>query len=108
MKHRDVIGIQFDRHDLPGGYGQIARQASQPGAHLQHTGIWRYLGALNDAIQDAGIGQEILPQSFFGSQAMRFQKRTDVQRWEFYCRNHGMLSGVGGRKYTSTQPDQGT
>jgi beta-N-acetylhexosaminidase len=60
---------------VTGRFGQVARQAAQPRPHLQHDIVARDIGIGHDLRQSVLVGEEVLPQAFFGAQMMLFEKR---------------------------------
>ena len=70
--------VELHADDLPGAFGQLAREAADAGADLQHAGLPVEPGGLCDILRHPGGGQEVLPQGFGEAKAVFFQQGADL------------------------------
>ena len=72
-QHRRQFLVQLHSRDLRPRLGKSLGQGANAGANLQYLVPRLHCGSLHDAAHNAGINQEVLPQSLAGMQAKCFQ-----------------------------------
>ena len=94
FQRAEQVGIQLHGDHLAGGGSQVAGQAAQAGADLEHIVLGEDLGGHDDAAQGGLVQQEILAQALVGAQVVTAQQA-------------GHVEGAGGREGRARWPDAG-
>src|SRR5690606_3376488 len=87
-QHRQEPGVHLDRHDAPGGAGQLAREGAQAGADLEDRLAALEPGRLHHGAQHRRVDEEVLSERPVRGEPVALQQVADdgaVGEWLVYA-----------------------
>ena len=103
LQNRDQRPVDLDRHNFPGGTGEILRHRSYPRSYLEHAVVLPDLCRADDLIKHMCVDQKILTKFFLKHKIIFLEHRNCILRitkgWFFHIALHSRRLAVDGTSF---------